>query len=95
MEQVIDPQDWRQRRTAGAAKATEMSLPWQTPQIFSAEPLLLLLLLCSLAVWCAAAVRRVYTVLAAASEDGPPQAGRWAPTPAQAAMPLSPCGSRS
>ena len=71
MGQVIDLQEWRRRHPAGAAKATELSLPWRAPQFFWAEPMLL----SSLTVWRAAAVMWAGVVLAASGEVGDPQTG--------------------
>jgi hypothetical protein len=72
MGQVIDLQDWRRRHPAGAAKATELSLPWRAPQFLWAEPMLD----SSLTVWRAAAVMWASIVLAASGEVGGPQTGR-------------------
>ena len=91
MGQVIDLQEWRRRNPACAAKATELSLPWQAPQLFWAEPMLV----SSLTVWRAAAVMWAGLVLAAASEVGFPQAGQRAPATVPAAPALSPFGGRS
>ena len=72
MGQVIDLQEWRRRHPAGAAKATELSLPWRAPQFLWTEPMLV----SSLTVWRAAAVMWAGVVLAASGEVGDPQTGR-------------------
>ena len=89
MGQVIALQEWRRRHAASAARARDLSLPWQAPPFFWPEPMLV----SSLTVWRAAAVTWAGLALAAADGLGFPPAGRGALAAAPLAA-LAPFGTR-